>query len=78
MSKLYAVKDNTIGFETAYCMPNNASAIRQFGDIVKKEGTRYNVHPEDYDLYYLGDFDDNTGEIKPEVTFLERAKSFLS
>lgn len=78
MSKLYAIKDNTIGFETVYCMPNNAAAIRNFGDIVRNDKSRYNAHPEDYDLYCVGEFDDNTGEIKPECTFLERAKSFMA
>jgi hypothetical protein len=38
-------------------------AIRQFSDEVNRasEDNQIYVHPDDFDLYYLGTFDDNTG-----------------
>lgn len=45
---------------------NIGGAIRSFGDEVKRPHTddRPNVvnqHPEDFDLYLLGEYDDETG-----------------
>ena len=38
-------------------------AIRQFSDEVNRasEDNQIYVHPDDFDLYYLGTFDDNNG-----------------
>lgn len=37
--------------------------IRSFGDQVNsKDGSSVSSHPEDYDLYLLGEFDDATGK----------------
>lgn len=39
------------------------SAIRSFADEVNnpRENNAFNKHPEDFDLYELGEFDDETG-----------------
>jgi len=39
------------------------AAVRAFGDEVKRPAENNNLtkHPEDFDLYILGDFDDTTG-----------------
>jgi hypothetical protein len=38
-------------------------AIRQFSDEINRvsEDNQMYVHPDDFDLYYLGVYDDNTG-----------------
>ena len=38
-------------------------AIRQFSDEINRasEDNQMYVHPDDFDLFYLGTFDDNTG-----------------
>ena len=38
-------------------------AIRQFIDEVNRadENSQIYAHPDDFDLYYIGTFDDNTG-----------------
>lgn len=38
-------------------------AIRQFMDEINRGDTESQIyqHPDDFDLYYLGTFDDNTG-----------------
>lgn len=76
-NKLYAIKDNKVGFLNApFIAPNNAAAIRMFGDTTMNIDTLLNKHPEDYELYYLGEMDENTGELISEVKFLETATAF--
>lgn len=42
-------------------MASLGGAIRSFGDAVNNDEA-LKKHPEDYDLYHLGEFDDNTAE----------------
>lgn len=44
-----------------------ADAMRAFADIALDKTHPIGKHPEDYDLYVVGDFDDNTGI----VTYLQ-------
>lgn len=37
------------------------SAVRSFQDEINKEGTPFHSHPDDYDLYHCGEFDDESG-----------------
>lgn len=49
----------------AYLQPffscNPGSAIRAFGDAVRDGKSPLAIHPEDYQLFELGSFDDNAG-----------------
>lgn len=45
-------------------------AIRIFSDGVRDKETPMNSHPEDYVLYQIGYFDDETGNIEPEHKLL--------
>lgn len=74
--KIFSIKDNKIGFSQVFVAPNNVAAIRMFGDTCKDKSTIFYNHPEDFELYALGEMDDNTGVITAEVSFLERATSF--
>jgi len=40
-------------------------AIRQFQDEIQRAepNNALNLHPEDFDLYHLGTYDDNTGKL---------------
>lgn len=76
--KLYSIKDTKMGFQQVFCLPNNASAIRWFGDTVTNKDHPMNRHPEDYQIFSIGTLDDQTGEIKSKVEFLENASSFTS
>jgi hypothetical protein len=38
--------------------------MRHFGDAVNDQSTMFNKHPEDYALYELGEYDDDTGQFK--------------
>lgn len=37
------------------------SALRSFGDALVDSGSLLFKHPEDFSLYHVGSFDDNTG-----------------
>ncbi|AXH78181.1 MAG: nonstructural protein [Microviridae sp.] len=44
-------------------------AVRAFGDEVKRVADNNNLHkhPEDFDLYLVAEFDDESGEFIPQV-----------
>lgn len=48
---------------------NRGGAIRSFGDEInrKVENNQMNSHPEDFDLYELGTFDDQTGTFESQT-----------
>ncbi len=61
---LCSVKDRAAdAFGRPMFVPSVGVAIRSFSDEVNRkdaENQLYN-HPDDFDLYELGEFDDNTG-----------------
>ena len=44
------------------------SAIRGFGDEVNRPDpdNMFNRHPDDFELYHLGTYDDSIGELQPD------------
>lgn len=63
ITKLFSIFDRKTGvFSPPQSFVNSNAASRAFGDEINSGGTGLIArHPEDYDLYYLGDFDDNQG-----------------
>ncbi len=47
-------------------MSTRAQAIRAFIDEAKKPDSKVALHPEDYRLYYIGTYEDETGTLCPE------------
>lgn len=45
---------------------NEGQATRQFSDAINNPETPYGQHPEDYTLFRIGTYDDETAEITPE------------
>lgn len=77
LKNMYTIKDNKVGFGAPiFYAPNNAVAIRTFADTVRKE-EYINEHAEDFELWCLGQFSEETGEIISTPAFLERAGSFI-
>lgn len=67
--KMYTVRDRLIGYNAPFIMPNEEVAKRAFKQRLEKD-----PNAEDISLYYLGEYNDETAEIKltkePEmVTF---------
>ncbi|WNK14522.1 MAG: nonstructural protein [Microvirus sp.] len=61
---IFAVRDRAADvFGTPYYSVSRGSAIRGFSDEVNRRepGNTLSAHPEDFDLYVLGTFDDAGG-----------------
>lgn len=59
---LIAVKDAKVGsFARPVPVVNAATGVRAFADAVNDPSTEYHKHPEDYTIWELGTFDDQTG-----------------
>lgn len=62
---LVAIKDAKIGcFARPVPVVNEATAVRAFTDAVNDRSTEYFKHPEDYTIWALATFDDQTGLFK--------------
>lgn len=59
---VYAIFDSAIKtFSAPQTTSHRGAALRGFGDAVNNKETVFAGHPDDYDLYILGEFDDQTG-----------------
>lgn len=62
---MYSVRDRaSVSFGNPMFIPSRGQALRSFSDEVNRVDANniLNTHPEDFDLFYLGDFDTNTGQ----------------
>lgn len=65
---LVTVKDRAIeAFKPCGVCRTEGEAIRVFKDILNNPETPESKHPDDYDLYILGTFDDQTGYLETEA-----------
>lgn len=61
---LMAVRDAQVScFMRPWVARSEGEAIRAFADLVNEPGHDLNKHPEDYTLFQVGKFDDQTGEV---------------
>lgn len=63
--KVVAIRDRALdAFGQPFFPPTIGAGIRSFSDEVNRsaEGNPLNKHPEDYDLYLLGEYDDSSGK----------------
>lgn len=51
-------------FFPPFYMPNKSMAVRQFGDMVNDNKSQISLHPHDYTLFQLGQWDDNTSSFE--------------
>lgn len=66
MAKLgvVAVRDRaTDAYMNPFIVPSLGVAIRSFQDEVNNPQSPMNLHPDDYDLYHLGEFDQERGSL---------------
>lgn len=52
-------------FSDPLFFPARGAAVRAFADVVNDEKSEYAKHPEDYTLFYLGQYDDVAGTLIP-------------
>lgn len=76
MYQVFAVKDSkAAAFALPFFLPRMEVALRSFRDAVKNPEHDMHRHPEDYSLWCLGEFDDNTGAMQPvEPVLVARAQ----
>lgn len=74
--KIYSVRDKKAAeFGQPMAMPTDAHAVRSFTQEVNRADTAnmLNQYPEDFAIYRVGTFDQDTGDITPETTMLLEA-----
>lgn len=52
-------------FSQAFFSPNIAVALRSFSVAVNDRETQLFKHPEDFSVFHIGEFDDDTGLLVP-------------
>lgn len=71
---MVAVKDKKTGlFDPPFLVRHPNEAVREFQLITKKTETKFGQHPEDFDLYHLADYNEDSGdfenfEVKKQLT----------
>lgn len=62
--KVFAVRDmKALAFLQPFFSNSTGSALRAFGDAVADKNCPFSKHPEDYVLYEIGTYDDNSAEL---------------
>lgn len=62
--RIFAVYDvKAYAYLPPFFMPEKGMAARVFSDCVESESHQFGKHPEDYTLFFIGSFDDETAEI---------------
>lgn len=64
MKLVFAIRDSAMDqFSVPMFFVSKGEALRSVGQVVNRaqEGNLYNSHPGDYELYYLGTFDEDKG-----------------
>lgn len=75
-----SIRDSAMdGFIRPFVVPGTGIAIRSFSDEVNRDGSEMAKHPQDYELFVIGYFDERSGEIVGEKPrSLARAVDVLS
>lgn len=64
---IYSIFDNAAkNYGTPHTARTDAEAIRQFANVVNEPNNVINQTPDDFTLFRIAAFDNNTGEIIPE------------
>lgn len=64
ISKCFAVYDSKAeAYLTPFFMPSTGAAVRAFTDLVNDRNTTVSRHPEDYNLFQIGEYDDASGSV---------------
>lgn len=78
--QVFAVRDRALdAFMQPFFVQSTGVAVRSFSDEVNRPESPMNAHPDDYDLYCIGDYDESTGKINPlsDVRMISRAKDVI-
>lgn len=67
---VYCVRDSLLGFGFPVIRDNDAVASRAFEYDLKVDNSPYKHHPQDFQLYRIGEFDTESGEVISESPVL--------
>nr|UXQ88001.1 MAG: nonstructural protein [Microvirus sp.] len=69
--EIFTIRDSKANaYLTPFFSPTSAVAIRSCLSAMQEEGHQFRVHVEDFSLYRIGSYDDDTGRITaddPEI-----------
>jgi len=64
IKKMYSIRDaKAEAFHNPFFKVTHGEAERDFATAVNDEKTTLNQYPDDFDLYYLGEYNDNSGKL---------------
>lgn len=64
--RVFAVQDIQGGFfHPPMCAMTEGMFLRMMSDMVASKGHPYNLHPADYMMYEIGEYDELTGLLTP-------------
>lgn len=64
-TRLYAVYDRkALVYQVPFASLTDGAAVRMLSDAVADSNTMLSRHPNDYVLFYVGDFDDSKGALE--------------
>lgn len=64
--KIYSIRDSKSEvFNVPFIKSTHGEAERDFRSLVNDQQSTVNKYPEDFDLYYMGEYDNNTGKLTP-------------
>lgn len=79
LRKMYAVYDKEVNmFDRPFLARNDAEAIRMFAIEIQRAGNVINAHPAHFQLFTLGEYNDNSGQIKSNPTVIMGALEVLA
>lgn len=70
MMEMYAFKDVLIGFMEPFLQQNRAVAMRSFQQTMTNENSGISRYQKDIELWKIGNFNEETGEITPELEYV--------
>lgn len=79
--KVFAVYDHKARiYSQPFVAPTVSAAIRGFSSAVKEPSHDYAKYPDDFELFEVGDWDDNTGALTSgdQITSHGKASNFVS
>lgn len=63
---IFSVRDSALdAFLQPFFAPSEGIAMRSFKDEVQREESAMFKHPQDYELWHIGFFDEDSGVIEP-------------
>jgi len=67
--QVYAVYDAAVGcYMQPFFLRSKGEALRSFMDAVSDRKTQFSIHPEDFSLFQVGEYEEATGTLIPSLT----------